>query len=111
MARALLGFTRNDGISDQCLEDLKNCKQTSIPIYSFAEHQRLKETKYLYGATVIIGQCTRNWSSSHLTQSCIAEGIMALLDPHLRHLYDLKVPIPHFRTLQFSNACSGLRSM
>ncbi|TFK40396.1 armadillo/beta-catenin/plakoglobin [Crucibulum laeve] len=57
-----------------CLSDLKACKQSNIPVYSFAEHQRLKETKYLYGATIII-----------------AEGIMALVDPALRALYDLKV--------------------
>ncbi|EIN04896.1 armadillo/beta-catenin/plakoglobin [Punctularia strigosozonata HHB-11173 SS5] len=59
-----------------CLEDLKKCRQTHIPVYSFTEHQRLprSEDRYLYGATVII-----------------AEGIMALLDPTLRNLYDLKV--------------------
>ena len=38
----------------QCLADLKQGRQTNIPIYSFAEHQRLDETKYLYGAAVII---------------------------------------------------------
>ncbi|KAF5382162.1 hypothetical protein D9615_004389 [Tricholomella constricta] len=57
-----------------CLADLKACKQSNIPVYSFAEHQRLAETKYLYGATIII-----------------TEGIMALQDPALRELYDLKV--------------------
>ncbi|KAL4075085.1 uridine kinase family-domain-containing protein [Scleroderma yunnanense] len=57
-----------------CLADLKACRQTNIPIYSFKEHQRLDETKYLYGAAVII-----------------AEGIMALHDPSLRALYDLKI--------------------
>ncbi|OCH86072.1 armadillo/beta-catenin/plakoglobin [Obba rivulosa] len=57
-----------------CLADLKSCKQTNIPIYSFTEHQRLDETKYLYGAAIII-----------------AEGIMALHDPTLRALYDLKI--------------------
>ncbi|KAF8638288.1 hypothetical protein AX17_002308 [Amanita inopinata Kibby_2008] len=57
-----------------CLADLKACKQSNIPVYSFAEHQRLKETKYLYGATVII-----------------AEGIITLHDSALRALYDLKV--------------------
>jgi len=25
-------------------------------VYSFAEHQRLEETKYLYGATIIISE-------------------------------------------------------
>ncbi|THH01487.1 hypothetical protein EW026_g1257 [Hermanssonia centrifuga] len=57
-----------------CLADLKSCKQTNIPIYSFSEHQRLEETQYLYGAAVII-----------------TEGILALHDPHLRALYDLKI--------------------
>lgn len=57
-----------------CLADLKACRQSNIPVYSFAEHQRLDETKYLYGAAVII-----------------AEGIMALHEPALRALYDLKV--------------------
>ncbi|KAF8896342.1 armadillo/beta-catenin/plakoglobin [Infundibulicybe gibba] len=57
-----------------CLADLKACKQSNIPVYSFSEHQRLAETKYLYGATIII-----------------TEGIMALHDPALRALYDLKV--------------------
>ncbi|KAF8656224.1 hypothetical protein AX16_002660 [Volvariella volvacea WC 439] len=57
-----------------CLADLKACKQSNIPVYSFSEHQRLSETKYLYGATIII-----------------TEGIMALHDPELRKLYDLKI--------------------
>ncbi|KAF5367365.1 hypothetical protein D9758_003738 [Tetrapyrgos nigripes] len=57
-----------------CLADLKACRQSNIPVYSFSEHQRLDETQYLYGPTVII-----------------AEGIMALHDPHLRKLYDLKI--------------------
>ncbi|KAF7976967.1 hypothetical protein HWV62_5037 [Athelia sp. TMB] len=57
-----------------CLKDLKDGKQSNIPIYSFKEHQRLEEKKYLYGATIII-----------------AEGIMALTDPSLRSLYDLKI--------------------
>ncbi|KAH9037867.1 armadillo/beta-catenin/plakoglobin [Lactarius pseudohatsudake] len=57
-----------------CLSELKNLQQTSIPVYSFTLHQRLDETKYLYGATIII-----------------AEGIHALHGPELRELYDLKV--------------------
>ncbi|KDQ56971.1 hypothetical protein JAAARDRAFT_58450 [Jaapia argillacea MUCL 33604] len=57
-----------------CLADLKVCRQTNIPVYSFTEHQRLNETKYLYGAAIII-----------------AEGIMALQDPALRAVYDLKI--------------------
>ncbi|KAG0696208.1 armadillo beta-catenin plakoglobin [Suillus ampliporus] len=51
-----------------CLADLKACRQTNIPVYSFAEHQRLDEVKM-----------------------SPAEGIMALHDPDLRSLYDLKV--------------------
>jgi hypothetical protein len=39
----------------QCLADLKACRQTNIPIYSFTEHQRLDEKKYLYGAAIILG--------------------------------------------------------
>ncbi|KIY44057.1 uridine kinase [Fistulina hepatica ATCC 64428] len=57
-----------------CLAALKSCKQSNIPVYSFSEHQRLDETKYLYGAAVVI-----------------TEGILALHDPKLRKLYDLKV--------------------
>ncbi|KAJ7126961.1 armadillo/beta-catenin/plakoglobin [Mycena epipterygia] len=57
-----------------CLSDLKSCQQSNIPVYSFTTHQRLEEPKYLYGAAIII-----------------AEGIMALQDPGLRELYDLKL--------------------
>lgn len=57
-----------------CLADLKACQQSNIPVYSFTTHQRLEEPKYLYGAAIII-----------------AEGIMALQDPGLRELYDLKL--------------------
>lgn len=74
----MLDFDHPDAIDmpmfASCLGDLKACKQSNIPVYSFAEHQRLAETKYLYGATIII-----------------AEGIMALVDPALRALYDLKI--------------------
>jgi hypothetical protein len=47
----------------QCLADLKACKQSNIPVYSFAEHQRLDERKYLYGAAIIIGlqNCCLPW--------------------------------------------------
>lgn len=61
-------------------------------MYSFQEHQRLPETKYLYGATIIIGT-----SRAIVVMFCdsdartLAEGIMALVDPTLRALYDLKV--------------------
>lgn len=39
----------------QCLADLKACRQSNIPVYSFEQHQRLPEKQYLYGATIIIG--------------------------------------------------------
>ncbi|WVN86166.1 uridine kinase [Cryptococcus depauperatus CBS 7841] len=58
----------------QCLRDLKDGKATEIPVYSFVHHQRMPETNYIYGASVIIVQ-----------------GIMALQSPELRDLYDLKV--------------------
>lgn len=58
----------------QCLADLKAGKQSNVPIYDFSLHKRIDETKYLYGPAVII-----------------AEGIMALQDPALRSLYDVKV--------------------
>ncbi|KAF8206395.1 armadillo/beta-catenin/plakoglobin [Mycena galopus ATCC 62051] len=57
-----------------CLADLKACKQSNIPMYSFVTHQREDEPKYLYGAAIII-----------------AEGIMALQDAGLRDVYDLKL--------------------
>ncbi|PIL35674.1 hypothetical protein GSI_02404 [Ganoderma sinense ZZ0214-1] len=57
-----------------CLADLKAGRQSNIPIYSFKDHNRLDETKYLYGAAIII-----------------VEGILALHDPDLRDLYDLKI--------------------
>lgn len=43
-------------------------------MYSFVEHQRTKETQYLYGASVII-----------------LEGLFILSDPELRKLIDMKV--------------------
>ncbi|KAJ7158730.1 armadillo/beta-catenin/plakoglobin [Mycena filopes] len=67
-------FYKHHTDEELCLLDLKECKQSNIPVYSFTTHQRLEEPKYLYGANVII-----------------AEGIMALQDPGLRELYDLKL--------------------
>ncbi|KAG7532162.1 hypothetical protein FFLO_03790 [Filobasidium floriforme] len=58
----------------QCVRDLKEGKAVNCPVYSFDEHQRLEETKYLYGASVII-----------------VEGILTLCSPELRDLYDLKI--------------------
>ena len=83
-------------VYSQCLAELKACKQSNIPVYSFAEHQRLAETKYLYGATIIIGKCVEfsfRWFNISLEPHFTAEGIMALVDPTLRALYDLKVSV------------------
>lgn len=60
-------------------------------MYSFAEHQRLDETKYLYGAAVIIGMIHVPQLGLRGLTAALAEGIMALHDPSLRALYDLKV--------------------
>ncbi|KAF7969567.1 hypothetical protein HWV62_26929 [Athelia sp. TMB] len=76
-----LGSVPTVVILSQCLKDLKDGKQSNIPIYSFKEHQRLEVKKYLYGATIIIVALTVP----------AAEGIMALTDPPLRSLYDLKI--------------------
>ncbi|KAH9935256.1 armadillo/beta-catenin/plakoglobin [Amylocystis lapponica] len=67
-------FDHPGPVHSPCLADLKAGRQSNIPIYSFTEHQRQNETKYLYGAAIII-----------------AEGIMTLHDPALRALYDLKI--------------------
>ena len=77
----------------QCLADLKACKQSNIPVYSFSQHQRLGEKKYLYGAAVIIGTNASRQSRFTSLMQTTAEGIMALHDPQLRQLYDLKVMI------------------
>ena len=85
---------KTDSFIRQCLGDLKACKQSNIPVYSFAKHQRLAETKYLYGATIIIGKCIDFFYIFFFDQHTLfhtAEGIMALVDPALRALYDLKV--------------------
>ncbi len=54
--------TKNGADSIQCLADLKACRQSNIPVYSFAQHQRLAETKYLYGASVIISTWSKQVS-------------------------------------------------
>ena len=61
-------------------------------MYSFEKHQRLEETQYLYGATIIIGTVDPVAPTANATHDAqTAEGIMALHDPELRKLYDLKV--------------------
>lgn len=58
----------------ECVSELKQMKSVEVPVYSFVEHQRTKETQYLYGASVII-----------------IEGLFILSDPELRKLLDMKV--------------------
>ncbi|CAO1635294.1 unnamed protein product [Parajaminaea phylloscopi] len=58
----------------QCIIDLKNGRSVEVPVYSFVQHQRTAETKYLYGASVII-----------------VEGLFVLSDPAIRELLDLKL--------------------
>jgi len=53
---------------------LKEGKSVEIPIYDFTLHQRVKETKRVYGATVIL-----------------FEGIMTFCDEKIRDLMDVKV--------------------
>jgi uridine kinase len=56
------------------VKDLKALRSCEIPVYSFVQHQRLAETQYIYGGSVVI-----------------VEGIFALHDPKLRDLLDLKI--------------------
>lgn len=58
----------------QCVKDLKASRAVQVPIYSFTQHQRLPETTYLYGHTVLV-----------------LEGLFVLHDPALRDLLDLKI--------------------
>ncbi|KAH8696110.1 putative uridine kinase [Talaromyces proteolyticus] len=58
----------------QSLQDLKLGKKANIPIYSFKEHQRQKETTPLYSPRVLI-----------------LEGILALHDPRILDLLDAKI--------------------
>ncbi|CRG90601.1 uridine kinase [Talaromyces islandicus] len=58
----------------QTLRDLKQGKKANIPVYSFKEHQRQKETTPLYSPRVLI-----------------LEGILALHDPRILDLLDAKI--------------------
>ncbi|KAL2800048.1 uridine kinase family-domain-containing protein [Aspergillus keveii] len=58
----------------QCLGDLKQGKKVEIPVYSFVEHQRQKHTTPLYSPHVLI-----------------LEGILALHDPRIMELLDVKI--------------------
>ena len=39
----------------QCISRLKASQSCQIPVYSFVQHQRQKETQALYGGSVVIG--------------------------------------------------------
>ncbi|CAG7942651.1 unnamed protein product [Penicillium nalgiovense] len=56
------------------LRDLKQGKRANIPVYSFAEHQRQPNTTTLYSPRVII-----------------LEGILALHDPRIVEMLDVKI--------------------
>ncbi|KAL2866432.1 pre-rRNA-processing protein ESF1 [Aspergillus lucknowensis] len=58
----------------QCLRDLKQGKKVDIPVYSFVEHQRQAHTTPLYSPHVLI-----------------LEGILALHDPRVMELLDVKI--------------------
>ncbi|KAJ6149776.1 hypothetical protein N7471_000975 [Penicillium samsonianum] len=58
----------------ETLRDLKKGKKANIPIYSFSEHQRQPNTTTLYSPRVII-----------------LEGILALHDPRIVEMLDVKI--------------------
>lgn len=58
----------------QCLRDLKQGKKVDIPVYSFVHHQRQPQTTPLYSPHVLI-----------------LEGILALHDPRIMDLLDVKI--------------------
>ncbi|SCU83024.1 LAMI_0C01728g1_1 [Lachancea mirantina] len=59
----------------ECISNLKRGKKTSIPVYSFKEHNRVPgKSINLYGASVVV-----------------IEGIYALYDPRIMDLMDLKI--------------------
>ncbi|KAL4896225.1 uridine kinase family-domain-containing protein [Aspergillus ambiguus] len=58
----------------QTLRDLKQGKKANIPVYSFAHHQRQPQTTTLYSPRVLI-----------------LEGILALHDPRVVDLLDVKI--------------------
>lgn len=56
------------------LKELKQGKRVNIPVYSFSLHQRLKETMPIYSPHVVI-----------------LEGILALNDPRILDMLDMKI--------------------
>jgi len=59
------------------LKELKEGRKVEIPKYSFIKHSRLEETATVYGANVII-----------------LEGNLALHEPRILDLLDMKVSLP-----------------
>ena len=57
-----------------CLRSLKSGKRTDIPVYSFQDHQRLDKTISIYSPHVVI-----------------LEGILALNDPRVLEMLDMKI--------------------
>lgn len=76
-------------IPNSDLPSYPSTSQLLTAIYSFITHQRSEDTQYLYGASVII-----------------VEGILALNDPRMRDLFDLKV----FVNVSSLAAARGFRS-
>eukprot|EP00755_Sulcionema_specki_P011234 Sspe_Gene.48548::Locus_25385_Transcript_1_1_Confidence_1.000_Length_1150::g.48548::m.48548/K00876/udk, UCK; uridine kinase len=58
----------------KCLQQLLDTGATHIPTYSFVEHKRMPETEAIENIDVVV-----------------FEGILALHDPKIRHLLDLKI--------------------
>lgn len=58
----------------ECLKNLKQGKKVEIPVYSFQEHQRLARTVPIYSPHVVI-----------------LEGILALNDPRVLDMCDMKI--------------------
>jgi uridine kinase len=56
------------------LKELKQGKKTEIPVYSFSQHQRLDKTVTIYSPHVVL-----------------LEGILALNDPRILELLDIKI--------------------
>lgn len=58
----------------QIIKKLRQGKSVEVPIYDFQSHSRQKETKRIYGATIVV-----------------FEGIMTFHDASIRQMMDLKV--------------------
>lgn len=74
------------------LKELKQGKKTEIPIYSFAKHQREVQTLSIYSPHVVI-----------------LEGILALHDPRIYEMLDMKIFVEADADLCLSRrtSCAG----